>query len=243
LRGTNEQVYLAAKNWKEAGERANVLMQTNEAKIGGSIDKLAALIDSVKLVADNLNRTMVSVNQLLNEDNQRKVSQILTNANNASQRMDSVMNNADQMMKDGSKAVKRFSDSADKADEVMENLRKTTKPLAERSDSIAKNLDESTAQINRFVLEMRQFLASISRGEGTVGKLLNDPALYNNVNNASIMLVQLMPRLEKILHDLETFADKLARHPELIGAQGVVRPSSGLKESPTTPLQPANYPK
>jgi phospholipid/cholesterol/gamma-HCH transport system substrate-binding protein len=32
---------------------------------------------------------------------------------------------------------------------------------------------------------------------------------------------------------VEIFADKLARHPELIGIGGAIRPSSGLKESPS----------
>ena len=41
-----------------------------------------------------------------------------------------------------------------------------------------------------------------------------------------------MPRLDRILKDFETFADKLAHHPEAIGLGGVVRPGSGLKDPP-----------
>jgi hypothetical protein len=46
------------------------------------------------------------------------------------------------------------------------------------------------------------------------------------------MLVRIMPRLDRIMKDFETFADKLARHPEAIGLGGVVRPGSGLKDPP-----------
>ena len=35
--------------------------------------------------------------------------------------------------------------------------------------------------------------------------------------------------------DFETFADKLARHPEALGIGGVVRPGTGLKDPPTPP--------
>jgi hypothetical protein len=31
---------------------------------------------------------------------------------------------------------------------------------------------------------------------------------------------------------METFADKLARHPELLGVRGAIRPSEGLKQPP-----------
>jgi hypothetical protein len=33
---------------------------------------------------------------------------------------------------------------------------------------------------------------------------------------------------------METFADKIARHPESLGLGGVVSPSSGLKEAPSS---------
>jgi hypothetical protein len=44
--------------------------------------------------------------------------------------------------------------------------------------------------------------------------------------------------MDRILKDLETFADKLARHPELLGVRGAIRPSEGLKQPP----QPFNQP-
>jgi phospholipid/cholesterol/gamma-HCH transport system substrate-binding protein len=49
----------------------------------------------------------------------------------------------------------------------------------------------------------------------------------------------MVPRFDRILRDFEVFADKIARHPESIGVGGAVRPSAGLKESPTVgPPQP-----
>jgi phospholipid/cholesterol/gamma-HCH transport system substrate-binding protein len=40
-----------------------------------------------------------------------------------------------------------------------------------------------------------------------------------------------LPRLDRALRDVEIFADKLARHPELLGIGGAIRPSSGVKET------------
>ena len=45
----------------------------------------------------------------------------------------------------------------------------------------------------------------------------------------------LIPLYREILADFETFADKLARHPEALGLGGVVRPGDGLKDPPTPP--------
>jgi phospholipid/cholesterol/gamma-HCH transport system substrate-binding protein len=47
------------------------------------------------------------------------------------------------------------------------------------------------------------------------------------------MITRIIPRLDRILRDMEIFADKVARHPESLGLGGVIRPGSGLKDAPT----------
>ena len=47
------------------------------------------------------------------------------------------------------------------------------------------------------------------------------------------MMSKILPRLDRILSDVEVFADKIARHPESLGVSGAIRPSSGLKEAPS----------
>ena len=58
------------------------------------------------------------------------------------------------------------------------------------------------------------------------------PSLYQNLSDTTLMLTRLMPRVERILRDVEVFADKIARHPESLGLRGAVSPDSGLKEAP-----------
>ena len=61
---------------------------------------------------------------------------------------------------------------------------------------------------------------------------MSDPALYNNLNEASLSLLRIMPRIDHVMRDVEIFADKIARHPESLGIGGVVRPGNGVKEAP-----------
>jgi phospholipid/cholesterol/gamma-HCH transport system substrate-binding protein len=113
-----------------------------------------------------------------------------------------------------------------------DSLQQAAKPIAERSTSVMKNLDESTDKLNRTLNETRELLRAIGEGDGTLRRVLTDPALYNNLNDSAAMLTHILPRLDRILHDMEVFADKIARHPESLGIGGVVNPSSGLKEVP-----------
>jgi phospholipid/cholesterol/gamma-HCH transport system substrate-binding protein len=89
---------------------------------------------------------------------------------------------------------------------------------------------------------VRELLQVIARGDGTVQKLLGDPGLYNNLNDSALMVTRILPRLDRVLRDIEIFADKLARHPELIGIGGAIRPSTGIKESPWSPPTYRIYP-
>jgi len=96
-----------------------------------------------------------------------------------------------------------------------------------------KNFDESAVQLNATLRDLRELILAVGRNEGTVQKLLTDPSIYNNLNDAALMVTRILPRVDRALRDVETFADKIARHPESLGIGGAIRPSSGLKESPT----------
>ena len=84
--------------------------------------------------------------------------------------------------------------------------------------------------------DLSRTLKVLTQSEGTVQKLIADPSLYNNINESAVGVARILARLEKVSRDLEVFADKIARKPETIGVGGALRPSTGLKESPTAPL-------
>jgi phospholipid/cholesterol/gamma-HCH transport system substrate-binding protein len=96
-----------------------------------------------------------------------------------------------------------------------------------------KNFGDSADNLNKALKDLREIMQVVARSDGTVQRLLSDPALYNNLNDSAIMVTKILPRLDRVLRDMETFSDKLARHPELIGLRGAIVPSIGLKESPS----------
>jgi phospholipid/cholesterol/gamma-HCH transport system substrate-binding protein len=87
--------------------------------------------------------------------------------------------------------------------------------------------------MNKMLIDFRDLTRDIARSEGTLQKLITDPSLYNNLNDSAVMAQKILPRLDRILSDVEIFADKIARHPESLGIGGVFRPGSGLKEAPS----------
>jgi phospholipid/cholesterol/gamma-HCH transport system substrate-binding protein len=225
LRANLEDAGAAARNIARLSERADVILQTNQDRIEQSLE--------------SLNKTMAGAAKMFSDKNIDNASRTLENVNKASENLPSISRNADDLMKQGTTTMRRLMDTMTRAEAVMTDLQRITRPLGDRSDRISRNIDESLVQVNQILGDMRALMRAIDRADGTFRKFLTDPTLYNNVDAATCMVLKMMPRLDRILKDFETFADKLARHPEKIGLGGAVRPSDGLKNPPTPPLPPA----
>ena len=144
VRRTNEEIQVAARNWSRLGERMDVLLQTNQ-------DKLVQAVD-------NLNDTLNRISRVFNEENQRNLSTTLKNARAGSENLESISRNTDALLKESRKTVERINSSVTQTDEVLRNLQQATKPMADRSNAVMKNLDESTEKLNRTLTDTRELV-------------------------------------------------------------------------------------
>jgi ABC-type transporter Mla subunit MlaD len=225
VRNNLEDAGAAARNVSRLAERADVMLQGNRERIEQSLD--------------NLNKTLAGSSRLLNDDNVRNASTTITNISEASKQFPSISRNADETFRQAPITLRRLMESLGRADTALTDLGRLTRPLGERSERISRNADEALVQLNQILGDVRALMRTVDRSDGTLRKFLTDPSLYNNADAAAAMVMKLIPRLDRILKDFETFADKLARHPELLGVRGAVSGSDGLKNPPTPPLPPA----
>jgi ABC-type transporter Mla subunit MlaD len=224
LQKTNEELQVTLRNFGQVGETLNVLIQSNQDKFVKALDQSTDVLQRIS--------------QVLSDDNQKSFTATLRATQAASANFENVVRDADELLREGQKTAKRMQDSMNQLDQALANINQVTKPFADRSERMLRNLDLTIDQFARLMTSFGESFAA-GRGEGTVQKFFSDPSLYNNLNGAAIMATQLIPRLDRILRDFETFADKIARHPESIGVGGAVHPSAGLKEAPTVgPPQP-----
>ncbi len=229
LQRTNDEIQVAARNWGRLGERLDVLVQTNQ--------------DLAVKTLENANEVIKRLSNVVNDENQRNLAATLKNVRSGTDNLESISKNTDALLKQSQQSLERLNGSISRADDVLGNLQQATKPMADRSATILKNLDEITDKLNRMLTETSNLLWGVNQGDGTIRRLLTDPSLYNNLNDAACMLVRIFPRIDRILRDVEVFADKIARHPESLGVRGAVSPSSGLKEAPTAPSGGGFWPR
>jgi phospholipid/cholesterol/gamma-HCH transport system substrate-binding protein len=224
LRKTSDDIGTAARNWSRVGERTDKLLQENQEKLTKTIE--------------NVNDSTARINRLLSDDNIKSVQTIVGNLRIASEQAPSISKSAEDILTQGRTTVRQLNSTLKTADSTFTDVQKAVKPFSDRSGSILKNTDETVIKLNGALDDVRALFKAIDQADGTFRKFLTDPAIFNNIDQATAMITRLVPRIELILKDVEVFVDKLARHPESIGIGGVVRPGSGLKNPPIAPPPP-----
>lgn len=219
IRKALDELQGIVRQYKSVGERVDVLLRTNS----DAIDKT---IQNVSVVTQRLM-------DVLNDENQKSFAAAIKSMQGLAKSLESLAGQAQK------ETLPRFQDTLAKLDSVLLNVNTATKPFADRAERISRNVDAATEQIARMVGAFADGCAQAGRPDGTLQRLFTDPSLFNNLNDASIMLTRILPRVDRVLKDLEVFADKVARHPESLGVGGAIRPNAGLKDPPGMPI--TNY--
>ncbi|GAB5441221.1 MAG: hypothetical protein Fues2KO_15700 [Fuerstiella sp.] len=136
-----------------------------------------------------------------------------------------------QLLNETRNTLSAVNSVVNQVDTTVGNLNEITTPLAANGQTMAARLDASLSNIEAITGELAVVAKLMNDNDGTVRRLLTDPAMYRNLNTTSASLAVLLENLKPVVADLRVFSDKVARHPELLGVRGVVRGSDGVKET------------
>jgi len=171
--------------------------QILNVKDTGSLDKV---IESVGDIADSLKSTAQALKEAMTEDGSRKqiLGRIVSNIEHLTQDISEVTARNKGKINDIVDQVDRVTKSLDdilndKGDDSLKNQLKRT---VARMDSAMKNIDEITGKINR--------------GEGTIGKLVNDDETVDNLNTAIDGVNNFLDTADKLQTSLDFHSDYLA---------------------------------
>ncbi|HEV3384186.1 MAG TPA: MlaD family protein [Gemmata sp.] len=236
------------------GEFIAVQNQPEPANLKGLIKDIQELVRAVRPVADDVRatirrlepeltntvksarQTFDGVNEILSPENRKQFTELLKNINGVAVYIIKISNALSGLLDAAEKTLRNFDTQVTGIGALVTDVRTITKPLAARSDAIAMSVIDTAEQLSKTLAEVRSLLQSFGHGNGSIQKLLTDPMVYQNLDDAAGSLARILARAEKISRDLEVFSDKIARRPELIGIGGALRPSSGLKEAPGASL-------
>lgn len=182
--------YAQSGAFLDAGVQKNIMEQVEP--IQKKAEDIAAVLDSV----------LSSINNTINADFQRDFNRSIHSIANSLKNIEGITSQLDALV-----GVERV-----RVSDIMANVASITKNMQQNNEQITSlltNLNEISDQVaranvattieaaNQAMGDFQRIVERINAGEGSVGLLLNDTALYDNLRNASLSLDELIIDLKE----------------------------------------------
>lgn len=187
-----EIIYGQSSEYVAKGGTINAATGTDLFEMaGGEIDflneKISAVVDGLTVTLDNVNKLLAA--------NTESLTSIMANVDGVTSNVNTMLakerEHLEQALASLSKFSKSLGDNSEQVGGIINNLNKFSGQLAEA---------DIVTELEQLVGEINGILASVKDENGSVGKLLNDGNLYNNLTTASDNLSALLADLKENPH-------------------------------------------
>jgi phospholipid/cholesterol/gamma-HCH transport system substrate-binding protein len=154
------------------------------SSVGEKLNPLQAKLENVIVSADSL---MLGLNQVLDENSRRNLRNTFANLNTTVANFKKSSASLDELL----------LENKDKLGTSLSNVEVATDNFAKLSDSLVNaNLGQTIKKLQSTISSFDAVIAGIDRGEGSIGKLMKDEGLYNNLENASKEMEELLREMK-----------------------------------------------
>jgi phospholipid/cholesterol/gamma-HCH transport system substrate-binding protein len=214
---------------------------TLEPKLGSALESLTQASESVTKLSANLDRLLLGEDDTFSkmvaktEKALDAFSLAMDNINdvmgdaNARANLKQTLNSLPEVINDLRTTVQGIGTTVDTADRNLRNLEGLTRPLGERGEGMVAQVDKTIGRLDEVLQQATFFTRALNESEGTLGKLVRDPKVYDDLAQAAANVNNLTKELRPIVDDVRVFTDKIARHPEQLGVRGALDRRPGLK--------------
>jgi phospholipid/cholesterol/gamma-HCH transport system substrate-binding protein len=151
------------------------------------------LKDRVESAIIGIDSFVAGLNRVLGDDNKDNITVSLTNLRRTTHRLDSVMNKVDVMVSSAKSIMNNFEKNNATINRIISSSAVFTDSLAAQSGKIRGIITQAESSLSNF----KTILGKVDRGEGSLGLLLNDKELYNNLSSSSKSLDSLLVDVRK----------------------------------------------
>lgn len=179
------------KNYAQDGD----FLQTNVEK--GLMETFQPVQKKAELIITKMDSILSSINTILNPNLQKNIDRSFTSIAGTLSSLESTSKKVDALV--GSESSKlssilsnveaitaNFKNNGARIDAVMKNLNTMTDKVA------ALNFEQTVNNANKAMADLQGMINDMKNGKGTLGALLNDRQMYDNLTNASKNLDALM---------------------------------------------------
>lgn len=171
---------------QHGGEIRGVYAETMMEVLGQKGEEMG---DDVSNTIQELNQFLQQLNATLSDETRTTLNETLSGANETVNRLADIL--------EGKQAeIDNAIDAGSRMLSQMDTLVTDSRP---RVDSLMVRIEESIAELSAVkddlelaTRNLNEILEKINNGDGTLGRLVNDPSLYNNLDSLSIEINELV---------------------------------------------------
>lgn len=152
--------------------------------VNQKLTPLQGKIENMMVSADEL---LKNINEVFDEQTKSNLRSSISQLNQTITSFKNTSNSLNSLL----------ADNKEKLDSTIASFESTSANLASITDEVAKaNLGETITELQTTISAFKTMLTSIDNGEGSIGKLMKDDGLYNNLEGAT-------KELEALLRDIK----------------------------------------
>lgn len=161
-----------------------------------------SLVAKAQPVMDGLDKTLHNVNSILDEENQKKISHILSNLEDASMELKEVV-------KINKTNLAVTTQNLGKLTSSLIETEKQLKPILQDLDSFSDSLKDARIkstvdQANQAISQLNEVVTKVNKGQGSLGKLVNSDSLHTHldktVKDLDQVFIDLKARPKRYVH-------------------------------------------
>lgn len=150
------------------------------AKVLGAVDPVMA---NIKQAVDSLKLVLGNLNSVFDEHTKANLKSVIANLKTSSDDLTVMLNTKNGALAKTLTNVESFTGNLkgnnEKLNTTIENLKNTSQQLSE------VQIKETVTNLNNTITQLQGILQKANKGDGSLGLLINDPKLYNNLQNTS----------------------------------------------------------
>lgn len=213
---TFDSIEHAGAGIEKAADDFAMLMRNLNEFLGSNDGQLQGILTKTEVALDNFSRAMGLVSDLAGDPQfQKSLKQTLKD-------MPALFEQAKLTVTEARKAIRSFETMSESATVNLNNLQHLTGPLKQHGPGLAEDLVHTINSMDQLFTQLSTFSRSLNSQEGSLGKLVHDPMLFQQLNSAAHNINEASRRLRPIMEDLRIFSDKLATDPRQLGLKGAL---------------------
>ena len=149
--------------------------------------KLTPLQEKLESAILNADNVMLNINELLSDDTKTSLQQSILNFKNISESLYETTNNVNSIILKNSNAIENS----------LNNIESSSKNINEITQSVSDaNISDLILKLNSTVTNFNLALSKVNNGNGSISKLLENDAIFNNLEKAT-------SELEALINDIK----------------------------------------